>query len=65
MTSPTVYLEAITLAAKVIAPLAKDLVPYLLGEGSLPEWFRKIPSPTRSRLALEAREARLALKAKK
>ena len=62
MTDPAKYLEAVTLAAKIIAPLAKDLVPYLLGTGPLPEWFRVIPNPTRSRLALEAREARLTLK---
>ena len=62
MTDPAKYLEAVTLAAKIIAPLAEDLVPYITGQGPLPEWFRKVPCPTRSRLALEAREARLTLK---
>lgn len=55
--------RALSLAYQVIAPLAQDLVPYLTGTGPLPEWFRSVPSPTRSRLALEARKAKLAIKA--
>lgn len=62
MTDTDMYLNALAHAAKVVTPLAKDLVPYLLGTGELPEWFKKVPSPTRSRLALAAREAKLAVK---
>jgi hypothetical protein len=63
MTDPTRYIEAASLAAKILTPLVKDLVPYLLGEGPLPAWFTTIPSPTRSQLALDARKAKAALKA--
>jgi hypothetical protein len=50
---------AILEAAKVLAPLIEELAQYILGKGEFPASLVNVPDPLKSRIAADARMAKI------
>ncbi len=53
---------AILEAARVLAPLIEELAEYITGRGGYPPSLVNVPDPIKSRIAADARAARLRAK---